>query len=105
MRERGLALVSPEEVAALVAGRRIARHRGSVFFTTYSQAEAREWKERGAGVQDGTSGHCWFAEIHLPRLLDEPTERDEDGNLIDNRAEILLAFFRERDGYETPLHR
>lgn len=97
--------MTPEEAGQLVAGHRIARHRGLCFFTTYSQAEAREWRERGARVRDETPDGRFCAEVYLHPLLAEPTEADEDGNVIANRAAIMLDSFRERDGYETAVTR
>lgn len=93
-----------EEVFQLVGDRPLACHAGAVFFTVYDAASAGEWEERGARVAWRDSHGGRFAEVHLAALLDPPTETDEEGSVIDNRAAILAAELVARRGSRKPPH-
>jgi hypothetical protein len=95
--------MTPAEVAAAVEGYRVLRHRGHVFVQPRTAAEVKRLEQLGATVTSSTVYGQTYHEVHLTTMLDEPTETDDDGNLIDNRAEVLLSYFRERDGYPAGL--
>jgi hypothetical protein len=94
--------VNADEVAKAVAGYRVIRHRGTVFVQPRDADEAERLHALGASVSEYHVLGQIVREARLYPMLDEPTEVDEDGNVIDNRETILLDYFRERDGYSWP---
>jgi hypothetical protein len=97
-----------EELEKAVEGRKLARHRGQVFFTVYDEKEAKAWKKKGANVRIdlvGTLGEVipgrTFWEVHVYAMLDPDSHVSEDGTEIDLRPQKVLEHFRERDGFDT----
>lgn len=94
--------MTPDEVAAAVEGYRVIRHHGQCFVQPRSDDEADRLRKLGARVSTDLVHGLVVREAMLAPMLDEPTENDDDGRIIDNRATIMLDYFRERDGYSEP---
>jgi hypothetical protein len=96
--------VNLAEMDQALGDRRIIRHRGLCFFTTYSQEEANRFKEMGAVAQVnlvdemGQITPRTFWEVFIASMLD-PALDDEHRDI---RPQIVLEHFRQRDGFAIP---
>lgn len=90
------------ELDALVAGYRVIRHVGRCFVQVRSSDEVEAFRARGAGVRDARILGLPLWEVTLDGMLDEQTETTDEGDVIDLRPAVCLAYFRERDGFEWP---
>lgn len=100
--ERKVSMMTPQEIAARVEGRKVIRHNGAVFVNAQPGDDLQEWQQLGATVRTDVIRGISYTEIHLEGML-PPPQPDETGEIPpDNRRVILLDFFRERDGYEWP---
>jgi hypothetical protein len=90
--------MTPADVAKLVDGYKVILLAATVFVQPRDAADADRFRKLGAHVTETPVRGGVAREAHLPGLLDEPTETDDDGKLLDNRAEVLRSYFREQLG-------
>ena len=88
-----------KELEQLIEGRRVIRAAGQVFIISRDPEEVARFRALGAVCRTDSLGSDYTAEIHLPELLDDPFETDDDGDPVDMRRPFLLEHFRERDGF------